>query len=94
MQRYKVELDKVRHLFKKSLPKNIVEKIYYWAKRIEIIGLEEARKISGFHDEPLKGIRTGQRSVRLNLSYRLFYVEDKQEKIIIVKVIEVNKHEY
>lgn len=94
MIQYKVDLDDVKHLFVKKLPREIVDKVYIWAAKVEIDGLSNTRKIPGFHDEPLKGSRQGQRSVRLNKAYRLFYIEDAKRLIITVKVIEVNKHEY
>ena len=94
MKRYLVELDPVKHLFYKDLPIQIVQKLLFWAKRIEMVGLNETRKIPGFHDEPLKGDRAKQRSIRLNKSYRAFYEVEEDEKIITVIVVEVNKHEY
>ncbi len=48
--------------------------------------------IPGYHDEPLKWERTGQRSIRLSKAYRAFYVE--HDDMVIVEVIEVNKHDY
>jgi proteic killer suppression protein len=48
------------------------------------------RRIPGYHDEPLKGKRKSQRSVRLNRSYRLIYTESD----MTILVLEVNKHEY
>jgi proteic killer suppression protein len=92
--RYKVDLSKISHLLEKKLPKKIAEKIYIWALQVEMEGLPETRKIVGFHDEPLRGLRAGQRSIRLNRAYRLFYIENVHGVIVIVKVIEVNKHEY
>jgi proteic killer suppression protein len=59
-----------------------------------MVGLMETKKISGFHDEPLRGERINQRSIRLNRSYRAFYIVNEEEKKVIVTVIEVNKHEY
>ncbi len=47
---------------------------------------------SWYHDEPLKGQRIGQRSIRLSKSYRAIYIEHNDD--IIIEVIEVNKHEY
>lgn len=35
-------------------PKHITEKYNYWVALISYIGLREARKYKGFHDEPLK----------------------------------------
>ena len=48
----------------------------------------------GFHDEPLKGKRQGQRSVRLNRAYRAIYVEHETGEVELIEVLEVNKHEY
>lgn len=45
------------------------------------------------HDEPLKGNRKGQRSIRLNRHYRAIYVI-KKETIEFVEIQEVTKHEY
>lgn len=51
------------------------------------------RKIPGYHDEPLHGARAGQRSIRLNRSWRAFYVIVR-ERVVFVEVIEINHHEY
>ena len=61
---------------------------------VEAIGLEEVRKVPGFHDEPLKGDRKGQRSIRLNRAYRAIYVANKGGTVEFVSVEEVNKHDY
>ena len=76
-----------------SIPSFIIDKLEVWIQSIEEIGLEETRKISGFHDEPLKGNRKSQRSIRLNRSYRAIYVIHC-DSWIYVEVIEVNKHDY
>lgn len=76
----------------KKLPQHVVEKFKMWAKTVNEHGIAEARKCKGYHDEPLKGDRKGQRSIRLSKSYRAFYIEEKD--IIRITVIEVNKHEY
>jgi proteic killer suppression protein len=65
-----------------------------WLADIELKGLDEARKRPGYHDEPLKGRRIGQRSVRLNRAYRVIYMELRGELIVIVRVLEVTKHDY
>ncbi len=51
------------------------------------------QKIKGYHDEPLKGKRKGQRSIRLSKSYRAIYTIKKNE-IEFVSIEEVNKHDY
>ena len=78
----------------KKLPHYIVEKLFIWAQSIETDGMQVVRMIRGYHDEPLKGARTGQRSVRLSKSYRVIYTEHKNGNIEIILVIEVNKHDY
>lgn len=78
----------------KKLPKFIVVKLLGWAKSVELKGLREVRKIPGFHDEPLKGDRLGQRSIRLNQSYRAIYTESSDGSVNLVTIEEVNKHEY
>ncbi|MFK5953716.1 MAG: hypothetical protein QM498_11705, partial [Desulfobacterium sp.] len=59
---------------------------------VETFGIEEIRVVPGYHDEPLRGNRAGQRSIRLSKAYRAFYVE--HDDTIIIEVIEVNKHDY
>ncbi len=76
------------------LPINIREKFYAWATAIDKVGIQEVRKKPGFHDEPLKGKRIGQRSIRLNKAYRAIYITRIDGSVEIVEVIEVNKHEY
>ena len=94
MVQYKVDLEEVEHLLSRELPKQIVMKIRIWVLRVELDGLPKTRRIPGLHDEPLRGSKLGQRSIRLNRAYRLIYTEDTDYLIVTVKVIEVNKHEY
>lgn len=78
----------------KKLPKHIVAKLTAWVSAIAHAGLSEVRKIPGYHDEPLKGNRKGQRSIRLSKSYRAIYLIDKLGQIEFIEIIEVNKHDY
>ncbi len=96
MSVYRVSISKFAAKQLKKLPKEILEHIRYWQRAVELEGLLEVRKLSGYHDEPLKGDRKGQRSIRLNRAWRLIYIEDvvAGEPVIEVLVIEVNKHEY
>lgn len=75
-----------------KLPLYIREALRYWAETVERHGIVEVRKLKGYHDEPLKGERKGQRSVRLNKAYRAIYIES--DGGVEICVIEVNKHEY
>lgn len=78
----------------KKLPQFIVLKLLAWAKSVELKGLREVRKIPGYHDEPLKGPRQGQRSIRLSKGYRAIYIEELDGSVNLVIIEEVNKHEY
>lgn len=53
-----------------KVPIHIVRKLQAWIDDIEYHGLREVRKVPGFHDELLKGKRSGQRSIRLSKAYR------------------------
>ena len=77
-----------------KLPTHICEHFIAWIDKVIKIGIAETRLSPGLHDEPLKGQRFGQRSVRLNKAYRAIYIENESGTIRIVKVLEVNKHEY
>ena len=77
----------------RKVPLHIRTKLLGWVDDVEERGLEEVRKVPGWHDEPLKGDRKGQRSIRLSRSYRAIYVV-KKTFIEFVSVEEVNKHEY
>lgn len=94
MEAYIVILSKTakRNLLK--VPVFIVRKLQAWVDSIENSGLSETRKIPGYHDEPLKGTRIGQRSIRLNRAYRAIYEMSLRGEIEIVNVLEVSKHEY
>ncbi len=56
------------------------------------------RKRKGYHDEPLKGDRLGQRSIRLNIQWRAIYETtigtNKEPVIELVDVVEVTPHKY
>lgn len=77
-----------------KLPRHILYKLKFWLDLIGEIGLGEARKYKGYHDEPLVGRRQGERSVRLSKGYRLIYQELQCEFSCWIEVIEVNKHDY
>lgn len=78
----------------KILPSNIVAAFWTWVKTVELDGIRNTRKLSGYHDEPLKGDRKGQRSIRLNKAYRVIYEETSSGNVILIAVQEINKHEY
>jgi proteic killer suppression protein len=74
-------------------PQHVQDKFFTWAAAVERNGLEDLRKVPAYHDEPLKGKRLGQRSVRLNRQWRAIYEETDTEEILIT-VLEVTAHDY
>jgi plasmid maintenance system killer protein len=74
-------------------PKALVIKFQKWVDDIEKYGLEEVRKVRGWHHHTLKGDRAAQRAIYLNKKWRAVYVIEVDE-VKIVKVIEVHPHEY
>ncbi|MBX3033843.1 MAG: type II toxin-antitoxin system mRNA interferase toxin, RelE/StbE family [Bdellovibrionaceae bacterium] len=76
----------------KKVPEFIRKKVIFWIFLVESKGSAEVMKSPGFHDEPLKGLRRGQRSARMNKAYRLIYrvIEDR----VHIEILEINKHEY
>ena len=77
----------------RKLPRHIVDNLMIWVAAVERDSLEEVRKVPGYNDEPLKGDRTGQRSIRLSRAYRAIY-EVKQDTARFVSVEEVSRHDY
>jgi proteic killer suppression protein len=75
-------------------PENIANKLKLWIFLVETNGLATVRKIKGYHDEPLRGQRQGQRSIRLNRAYRAIYVIRSDGSIDFVRIEEVHKHDY
>jgi proteic killer suppression protein len=78
----------------RRVPAPVLKKFRAWIDDVEFNGVEEARKRPGYHDEPLKGERRGQRSVRLNRSWRAIYEIKGDGNVEFVEVKEVNHHDY
>lgn len=78
----------------RKLPIHIFRKFEFWAKQVTVEGIQKVRRIPGFHDEPLRGARLGQRSIRLSRAYRAIYRVIADDKIELIQVEEINKHEY
>ena len=75
-----------------KVPYFIRDKLYQWVERVEEFGINEIRRIKGFHDEALQGKWKGYRSSRLSLQWRVIYkVEQNQLQVF---VIDINPHEY
>jgi len=76
------------------LPWYIQNKFFTWADAVKRAGIRTVRTRPGYHDEPLKGKRLGQRSARLNRGYRIIYAERTVGRIEILEVMEVTNHGY
>lgn len=90
---HRAEISKLATKQLRKLPRHVVDNLMIWVAAVEHDGLEEVRKVPGYHDEPLKGDRAGQRSIRLSRSYRAIY-EVKKDTATFVSVEAVSKHEY
>lgn len=88
-----VDLTRVKRELKK-VPFFVIKSLDQWVRTIELDGLLAAQRIPGYHDEPLRGERKGQRSARLNRKWRVIYVVKKDGSINIVCVEEVTAHDY
>lgn len=89
----RVEIAKQAEKQLRKVPHHIKVNLMIWVAAVELDGVEEIRKVAGYHDEPLKGSRVGQRSIRLSRSYRAIYVT-KKDTVEFVSVEEVSKHDY
>lgn len=76
-----------------NLPKHILRQFHAWVKVIEEHGYYEMRQIASYRDHYLKGKLQGKRSASLSYSYRVIYMINETESIV-VQVVEVNKHDY
>jgi proteic killer suppression protein len=84
----------IRAIRKGLVPVHIADKFFKWKMDVQGMGIREVRKVTGYHDEPVKGSEIGRRSVRLNQAWRLFYVESETGEFYVVAVEEINHHEY
>jgi proteic killer suppression protein len=83
----------VRDIDRGRVPVQVATKLQIWVDDVKDRGLEEVRKTPGYHDEPLKGSRAGQRSIRLNKTWRAIY--DAHGGVAkFVQVEEVTPHKY
>ena len=90
---FRVRITRLAEKQLRRLPRHIVDNLMIWVAAVENDGLEEVRKVPGYHDEPLRGKRAGQRSIRLSRAYRAIY-EIKQDTARFVSVEEVSRHDY
>lgn len=93
-RKIEIRLSKLAEKQIHKIPQYIREYVIFWMDTVLEFGLIETRKNSGYHDEPLQGNRYGQRSIRLNRSYRMIYEENSNGQITLVVILEVNKHDY
>lgn len=91
---YKVYATKKAIRDLKRAPLQIKERFQVWVDAVETVGMNQLRRRAGLHDEPLRGNRAGQRSVRLNRQWRIIYCENEQNDLVVVRVEEVTPHAY
>ena len=79
----RLELSKLARKQLKKLPRHIVENLAAWVDDVEDCGLEEVRKITGYHDETLHGNRRSQRSIRLSKGLSSHLCHQKRQLISV-----------
>ena len=77
-----------------ALPQHIVGSFFDWVRAVERDGMESVRRLTGYHDEPLRGELKGSRSIRLTKSYRVLYAQSLDGNVKIANVTRVSKHDY
>lgn len=92
---YKVELSEflLKQIRKRQVPQFVLKKFKSWLESVKVDGLEDTRKIPGYHDEPLQGKLAGMRSIRLSDGWRAYYIVHK-DLVEFVKVERIDKHGY
>ena len=71
------------------LPKAVKDRFKQWATEVEQKGLEEVRRVPGYHDEPIKSL-PGRRSVRVGEGFRACYETFIENGIEVLKVITIS----
>ena len=75
------------------VPRYVAVKLQDWVEDVGDRGIEEVRKIPGYHDEPLRGALRGYRSIRLSKGYRAYY-RIITGAVEFVRVEGMDKHGY
>jgi proteic killer suppression protein len=75
-----------------TLPPAVRQKYELWKSIVQLDGPAGLRQFKGFHDEKLKGKRSGQRSSRLSKRFRVIYEVDQD--VVTVFVEEITPHDY
>lgn len=75
-----------------KLPRSVLKKYELWKAIVFRHGPGKLMEFPGFHDEKLRGQRSGQRSSRLSLQYRVIYAVERD--IVTVWVLEIIPHNY
>lgn len=88
-----IELSALAKKQLRKLPLHIVTSFQNWVEDVEDRGIDEVRKIPGYHDEPLRGELRGLRSIRLSKAYRAYY-RIVDGVVRFVRVERIDKHEY
>jgi len=75
-----------------KIPRQIQLKYKSWIEIVKNGGCGNLRNYPGFKDEKLKGVQNNYRSSRLNIKYRVVYIEDANLQEIIV--VGITAHDY
>ena len=87
-------MNKVKKRLRK-VPQYIVTKLLAWVDSVEECGLRATQLTKGYHDEPLKGKKSGRRSIRLSKQWRAEYtIRNEGLEVEFLLIEEVHPHDY
>ena len=92
--RYSVVISKNAAKTLIKVPAHIVDKLKFWIDSVENKGLSTVQQIAGYRDHKLKGERTHQRSISLNMLWRAIYSVESNGELSLVSIEEVTPHRY
>lgn len=78
----------------RKLPKHILLQLDLWVEIIKEEGYRSMQTIKGYNDHALIGDRKGQRSSYLSRSWRVIYTINEEKTSIVIKILEINYHDY
>ena len=71
----------------KGVSTKVLKRYEKWKDVVRISGPQGPRLIKGFHDEGLKGERSGSRSSRLGIKYRVIYqIANNKVQVLVIDV--------
>lgn len=91
---YSVIITKTAAKGLRKAPEYVVDKLRFWIDGVENKGLSAMQLVPGYRDHKLKGNRSHQRSVSLNMLWRAIYEVNQDGDLTLISIEEVTPHRY